>query len=198
MAVNRPVLRVHENLPLALTVAPHQFLPFKFTSVGIRCSPFNDKTLISIKPSTSHLNHDTLACRFHAAQFAEQESNKYVEAYAVGRNIRMSANKARRVIDQIRGSKYDETLMVLELMPYRACEAILKIVFSAGANASNNLGLSKGSLVISKAEVNEGKTMKRVKPVARGRAHPIKKRTCHITITVKGLPSESVEEAKPA
>ena len=70
MAVNRPVLRVHENLPLALTVAPHQFLPFKFTSVGIRCSPFNDKTLISIKPNTSHLNHDTLACRFHAAQFA--------------------------------------------------------------------------------------------------------------------------------
>lgn len=121
-----------------------------------------------------------------------------MEAYAVGRNIRMSANKARRVIDQIRGSKYDETLMVLELMPYRACEAILKIVFSAGANASNNLGLSKGSLVISKAEVNEGKTMKRVKPVARGRAHPIKKRTCHITITVKGLPSESVVEAKPA
>ena len=83
-------------------------------------------------------------------------------------------------------------------MTPRGCEAILKIVFSAGANASNNLGLSKGSLVISKAEVNEGKTMKRVKPVARGRAHPIKKRTCHITITVKGLPSESVVEAKPA
>ncbi|WVZ13400.1 hypothetical protein V8G54_010966 [Vigna mungo] len=124
--------------------------------------------------------------------------SKSVEAYAIGRNIRMSANKARRVIDQIRGRKYDETLMILELMPYRACEAILKIVFSAGANATNNLGLSKGSLVISKAEVNEGKTMKRVKPVARGRAHPIKKRTCHITITVKGSPSESIVEASPA
>lgn len=69
MAVNRPVLRVHENLPLALTVAPHQFLPFKFTSVGIRCSPFNDKTLISITPNTSHLNPNPLACRFHASQF---------------------------------------------------------------------------------------------------------------------------------
>nr|ACU13578.1 unknown [Glycine max] len=205
LAVNRPLLGLHENVPLA--VAHPQFLPFKWppksklpSVVGIRCSssPFNDKTLISITPNTSHLNPNPLACRLHASQFGEQESNKYVEAYAVGRNIRMSANKARRVIDQIRGRKYDETLMVLELMPYRACEAILKIVFSAGANASNNLGLSKGSLVISKAEVNKGKTMKRVKPVARGRAHPIKKRTCHITITVKGLPSESVVEAKPA
>ncbi|XP_020239612.1 50S ribosomal protein L22, chloroplastic [Cajanus cajan] len=195
---NRPLLGVHENVALPLPVAPQfQFKcqpKLKFPSVGIRCSsPFNDKTL---KP---HLNNNPFACRFHAAQFGEQESNKsYVEAYAVGRNIRMSANKARRVIDQIRGRKYDETLMVLELMPYRACEAILKIVFSAGANASNNMGLSKSSLIISKAEVNEGKTMKRVKPVARGRAHPIKKRTCHITITVKGLPSDSAVEATPA
>ncbi|MCH83452.1 ribosomal protein L22, partial [Trifolium medium] len=128
-----------------------------------------------------------------------QESNKsYAEAYAVGRHIRMSADKARRVIDQIRGRPYEETLMILELMPYRACEAIIKIVFSAGANASNNLGLSKSSLVISKAEVNEGKTLKRVRARAQGRANQILKRTCHITITVKGLPSESVVEANPS
>lgn len=113
----------------------------------------------------------------------------------MGRHIRMSADKARRVIDQIRGRPYEETLMILELMPYRACEAILKIVFSAGANASNNLGLSKSSLVVSKAEVNEGKTLKRVRARAQGRANSIKKRTCHITITVKGLPSEAVVEA---
>lgn len=110
----------------------------------------------------------------------------------------MSASKARRVIDQIRGRSYEETLMILELMPYRACETILKIVFSAGANASNNLGLSKSSLVISKAEVNEGKTLKRVRARAQGRANQILKRTCHITITVKGSPSESVVEANPA
>lgn len=107
----------------------------------------------------------------------------------------MSADKARRVIDTIRGRPYEETLMILELMPYRACETILKIVFSAGANASNNLGLSKSSLVISKAEVNEGRTMKRTRPRAQGRANQILKRTCHITITVKGLPAESVVEA---
>lgn len=116
----------------------------------------------------------------------------------MGKHIRMSADKARRVIDQIRGRPYEETLMILELMPYRACEAILKIVFSAGANASNNLGLSKSSLIVSKAEVNEGKTIKRIRPRAQGRAYPIRKRTCHITITVKGLPSESAVEARPA
>ncbi|KAL2335773.1 hypothetical protein Fmac_016986 [Flemingia macrophylla] len=198
LVVNRPLLGANENVASSIPVAPQfqfQLQPkLKFHPVGIRCSasPFNHKTPISVK-------RNPFACRFHAAQFGEQESNKtYVEAYAVGRNIRMSANKARRVIDQIRGRKYDETLMVLELMPYRACEAILKIVFSAGANASNNMGLSKSSLIISKAEVNEGRTMKRVKPVARGRAYQIKKRTCHITITIKGLPSDSAVEATPA
>ncbi|QCD95172.1 large subunit ribosomal protein L22 [Vigna unguiculata] len=203
LSVNRPLLRLHHKQPsLPVGVAPQLHFHRQPKLAGIRCSSspshFTDKTLISIKPNTSHLNHDPLVCRFNASQFGGQESSKLVEAYAVGRNIRMSANKARRVIDQIRGRKYDETLMILELMPYRACEAILKIVFSAGANASNNLGLSKGSLVISKAEVNEGRTMKRVKPVARGRAHPIQKRTCHITITVKGSPSESIVEANPA
>lgn len=116
----------------------------------------------------------------------------------MGRHIRMSADKARRVIDQIRGRSYEESLMILELMPYRACDVILKLVFSAAANASHNLGLNKGSLVISRAEVNEGKTLKRVKPVARGRAYAIRKRTCHITIAVKGLPNEAEVEASPA
>ncbi|XP_027358443.1 50S ribosomal protein L22, chloroplastic-like [Abrus precatorius] len=203
--INRPFLRLHENLssPLPSPVAPqfHFHPKLNFPSLPIRCSssPFHDNTLISIKTNKNpHLNNP-LACRFHTAQYGGQESNKsYVEAYAVGRNIRMSANKARRVIEQIRGRPYDETLMILELMPYRACEAILKIVFSAGANASNNMGLSKGSLVISKAVVDEGKTMKRIRPQARGRAYPIRKRTCHITIAVKGLPSEAPVEAKPA
>jgi len=101
----------------------------------------------------------------------------------------MSADKARRVIDTIRGRSYDETLVILELMPYRACEPIINIVISAGANATNNLGLSESSLVISKAEVNEGRTMKRTRPRAQGRANRILKRTCHIAITVKGLPA---------
>ncbi|PHT49834.1 50S ribosomal protein L22, chloroplastic [Capsicum baccatum] len=66
----------------------------------------------------------------------------------------MSADKARRVIDQISGRSYEETLMILELKPYRACYSILKLVYSATENASYNIGSSKTNLVISKAEVN--------------------------------------------
>nr|YP_010595636.1 ribosomal protein L22 [Schinus lentiscifolia]WAJ58559.1 ribosomal protein L22 [Schinus lentiscifolia] len=109
------------------------------------------------------------------------------EVYALGQHIRMSAHKARRVIDQIRGRSYEETLMILELMPYRACYPILKLVYSAAANASHNRGFNKATLVISKAQVNEGPTVKRLKPGARGRSYLIKKNTCHITIVLKDI-----------
>nr|ALO62163.1 ribosomal protein L22 [Crescentia cujete] len=109
------------------------------------------------------------------------------EVYALGRHISLSADKARRVIDQIRGRSYEETLMILELMPYRACYPIFKLVCSAAANASYNLGSEKANLVISKAEVNEGTTAKKLKPRARGRSYVIKRSTCHITIVVKDV-----------
>jgi large subunit ribosomal protein L22 len=107
------------------------------------------------------------------------------EAYAIGRHIHMSANKVRRVIDQIRGRSYEESLMILELMPYRACDPILKLVYSAAANASNNLGLDQASLIVSKAYVNEGVTRKKPRPQARGRAYAVRRRTCHITVAMK-------------
>nr|YP_009695859.1 ribosomal protein L22 [Hydrostachys imbricata]QEJ82587.1 ribosomal protein L22 [Hydrostachys imbricata] len=110
-----------------------------------------------------------------------------MEVYALGQYIPMSAHKARRVIDQIRGRSYEETLIILELMPYRACYHILKLVYSAAANASYNLGWNEGNLVISKAEVNKGTNMKKLKPKARGRSFPIKKPTCHISIGVKDI-----------
>lgn len=109
------------------------------------------------------------------------------EVYALGQHISMSAHKARRVIDQIRGRSYEETLMILELMPYRACYPIFKLVYSAAANASYQLGSNEGNLVISKAEVNEGTTVRKLKPRARGRSYPIKRPTCHITIVVKDI-----------
>nr|YP_010340430.1 ribosomal protein L22 [Solanum imamense]UNZ92755.1 ribosomal protein L22 [Solanum imamense] len=87
---------------------------------------------------------------------------KKTEVYALGEHISMSADKARRVIDQIRGRSYEETLMILELMPYRACYPILKLVYSAAANASYNMGSSETNLVISKAEVNEGTIVKKL------------------------------------
>ena len=116
----------------------------------------------------------------------KRKKNPY-EASASGFFIYMSAHKARRIIDQIRGRSYEETLMILELMPYRACYPIFKLVYSAAANASFNMGSNEANLVISKAEVNEGTIVKRLKPRARGRSFAIQKPTCHITIVMKDI-----------
>nr|ATL62413.1 ribosomal protein L22 [Amphidasya ambigua] len=112
---------------------------------------------------------------------------KKTEVYALGQHISMSVDKARRVIDQIRGRSYEETLMILELIPYRACYPIFKLVYSAAANASYNMGSNEANLLISKAEVHEGTTIKKFKPRARGRSYPIKRPTCHITIVMKDI-----------
>nr|YP_009020784.1 ribosomal protein L22 [Praxelis clematidea]AHM02444.1 ribosomal protein L22 [Praxelis clematidea] len=116
-------------------------------------------------------------------------NKRTTEVYALGQHISMSADKARRVIDQIRGRSYEETLMILELMPYRACYPIFKLVYSAAANATYNrsLGSNESNLVISKAEVNKGTIMKRLKHRARGRSFTIQKPTCHITIVMKDI-----------
>lgn len=118
---------------------------------------------------------------------AKKGVNPNTETYALSQHIRISAPKARRVIDQIRGRSYEETLRILELMPYRACYPILKLVYSAAENASKNMGFNKAALVISKAEVNEGTNVKKFKPRARGRSYPIKRTTCHITIVLKDI-----------
>ncbi|CAH9117494.1 unnamed protein product, partial [Cuscuta epithymum] len=123
-------------------------------------------------------------------------NKKTPEVYVLGRRIAMSANKARRVIYQIRGRSYEETLIILELMPYRASYQILKLVYSAASNASYTMAANKANLVISKAEVNEGTARKKLKPRARGRSYPIKRPTCHISIVLKDISfndSESVE-----
>nr|YP_007026178.1 ribosomal protein L22 [Apopellia endiviifolia]AFU88888.1 ribosomal protein L22 [Apopellia endiviifolia]WIA67771.1 ribosomal protein L22 [Apopellia endiviifolia]WKW94980.1 ribosomal protein L22 [Apopellia endiviifolia] len=103
---------------------------------------------------------------------------------ALAKHIRMSPHKVRRVVNQIRGRSYEQALMILEFMPYRACNPILKILSSAAANASNNFGLSKTSLFISEIQVNKGTFLKRFQPRAQGRGYPIHKPTCHITIVM--------------
>ena len=107
---------------------------------------------------------------------------------AVARYIRMSPHKVRRVLDQIRGLSYREALIILEFMPYRACDPVLKVLRSAVANAENNNGLEPASLVISEAFADAGPTLRRFRPRAQGRAYQIRKPTCHITIGV--APSE--------
>nr|YP_009757971.1 ribosomal protein L22 [Cyclopogon longibracteatus]QIM61381.1 ribosomal protein L22 [Cyclopogon longibracteatus] len=115
----------------------------------------------------------------------ENSEKSEKEAKVLAKHIRMSVFKARRVIDQIRGRSYEETLMILELMPYRASYPVLKLVYSAAANASNNMGFNEADLFISKAEVNEGPITKKLRPRARGRSYLIKKTTCHIKIVLK-------------
>nr|YP_010641137.1 ribosomal protein L22 [Saxifraga nigroglandulifera]WBQ54204.1 ribosomal protein L22 [Saxifraga nigroglandulifera] len=107
------------------------------------------------------------------------------EVYALGQHVCMSAHKARRVVDQIRGRSYEQALMILELMSYRACYPIFKLVYSAAANARHNMGFNEADLVINKAQVNQGTTVKKLKPRARGRGYPIKRSTCHITIVLQ-------------
>ena len=106
------------------------------------------------------------------------------EVKAIARYIRMSPFKVRRVLNQIRGRSYREALIILEFMPYRACEPIVKVLRSAVANAEHNQGLDPNDLVVSQAFADGGPTLKRYQPRAQGRAYQIRKRTCHITVAV--------------
>lgn len=106
------------------------------------------------------------------------------EVKAIARYIRMSPHKVRRVLDQIRGRSYREALIVLEFMPYRACEPVRKLVRSAAANAEHNAGLDPAKLVISQAFADQGPSLKRFRARAQGRAYQIRKPTCHITVAV--------------
>lgn len=105
-------------------------------------------------------------------------------AQAVARYIRMSPNKVRRVLNQIRGKSYKEALMILEFMPYSACKPVLQVLQSAASNAQNNNGMIKSELVISKACADQGPILKRFRPRSQGRGFKIKKPMCHITISV--------------
>lgn len=107
------------------------------------------------------------------------------EIKAIARYIRMSPFKVRRVLDQIRGRSYREALIILEFMPYRACEPVLKVLRSAVANAEHNAGLEPEKLMVSQAYADQGPVMKRFQPRAQGRAYQIRKPTCHITVAVK-------------
>ncbi|MEA5503788.1 50S ribosomal protein L22 [Halotia wernerae UHCC 0503] len=106
------------------------------------------------------------------------------EVKAIARYIRMSPYKVRRVLDQIRGRSYREALIVLEFMPYRATEPVLKLLRSAAANAEHNVGLDRTQLVITQAYADQGPVLKRFQPRAQGRAYQIRKPTCHITLAV--------------
>ena len=105
-------------------------------------------------------------------------------ARAVARHVRISPNKARRVVNLVRGLPAKEALTVLQFAPQAASEQVYKVLASAIANAENNERLDADALLVSEAFVDEGPTLKRFRPRAQGRAYRIRKRTCHITIAV--------------
>jgi large subunit ribosomal protein L22 len=109
------------------------------------------------------------------------------EIPAIARFIRMSPHKVRRVLDQIRGRSYREALIVLEFMPYRACEPVTKLLRSAVANAVHNAGMQAEQLKVHQAYADMGPCLKRMRPRAQGRGYQIRKPTCHITITVRPM-----------
>lgn len=108
-----------------------------------------------------------------------------MEARAQARYVRVTPMKARRVIDLIRGLAASEAQAVLQYAPQAATEPVGKVLDSAIANATNNLGLDPDSLYVSEAYVDEGPTLKRFRPRAQGRAYRIRKRTSHITVIVE-------------
>ena len=96
--------------------------------------------------------------------------------------VRMSARKARLVLDHIRGRSVPEARTILAFTPRAAATEIAKVLRSAVANAEANHGLDGDDLVVETAYADEGPTLKRFRPRAMGRATPIRKRTSHLTI----------------
>jgi large subunit ribosomal protein L22 len=111
-------------------------------------------------------------------------------AFAVARFVRVTPMKARRVVDLVRGLDVDEALALLQFSPQAASQPVYKALESAVANAETGEDLERATLVVSKAMVDEGPTMKRWRPRAQGRAARINKRTSHITVVVQPRPEQ--------
>jgi len=115
---------------------------------------------------------------------------EYPSASAKARFVRVSASKARRVIDLVRGKSVEEALDILRWAPQAASEPVAKVIASAAANAQNNEGLDPTTLVVATVFADEGPTAKRIRPRAQGRAYRIRKRTSHITVVVESRPAK--------
>lgn len=121
---------------------------------------------------------------------AATKTNERPGTRAQVRFVRMSASKAREVLDRIRGLPVYNAEEVLELTERAAAEPIRKLLASAMANAEHNDHLETDDLYIAACYADEGPTLRRWRPRARGRATRIRKRTCHITLIVSPMPEE--------
>jgi large subunit ribosomal protein L22 len=117
-------------------------------------------------------------------------------ARSTARFVRVTPQKARRVVDLIRGLPAAEAQTLLRFAPQAASETVGKVLDSAIANAEHNHQLDTSELVVTEAFVDEGPTLKRFRPRAQGRAYRIRKRTSHITVVVTPAPAPAT--ARPA
>jgi large subunit ribosomal protein L22 len=124
------------------------------------------------------------------------KTNEVAGTRAVLRHYRMSATKARQVLDLVRGKDVDRAAEILQSTPREGARVVAKVLASAVANARNNDFLDPDDLYVSACYADEGTTIKRWRPRARGRATRIRKRTCHITVIVSRLPEDRLERRR--
>lgn len=124
------------------------------------------------------------------------KTNELEGTRAVLRHSRLSPYKARQVLDLIRGREVDDARAVLRFCERDAAIVVGKVLASAVANAEHNDGLDPEELYVSSCYADEGTTLKRWRPRARGRATRIRKRTCHITVIVGRLPQDRLERRR--
>lgn len=108
-----------------------------------------------------------------------------MEAVAKLNYVRISPRKVKIVIDQVRSKPVNEALAILRYTPKAAAPIVEKLIKSAAANAENNHNMNVDKLYVSEIYANQGPTMKRVMPRARGRAFRIRKRSSHITVVLR-------------
>lgn len=125
-------------------------------------------------------------------------TTEYPSAVAKARHVGISASKARRVINLVRGKSVAEALDILRWAPQQASLPVAKVIASAAANAQNNDGLDPATLVVATVYADEGPTAKRIKPRAQGRAYRIRRRTSHITVVVESRPVKGGGSAQSA
>ena len=113
------------------------------------------------------------------------EETAIMEAKATLRYARISSRKVKIVADLIRGKKVDEALAIVKFTPKASSDIIEKLLKSAIANAENNHGMKHENLYVAEIYANQGPTLKRIRPAAKGSAVRIRKSTSHITIVVR-------------
>jgi large subunit ribosomal protein L22 len=108
-----------------------------------------------------------------------------MEAKATAKYIRISPRKMKFICDMVRGKNVDEAMAILKFTPKKGARELEKVVKSATANAENNFDMNRDKLYVSKVSADQGPTLKRWRPRAKGAAYKILKRTSHINVTVE-------------